>query len=93
MPDAFGFTRADFERIPVEVWPEHWPAYEMFCALQTQWRVGASGPTGLDYNVLDRRLERYQIRHGLTLDELEAFEDDIRAMEYEALAVMHEKAD
>ncbi|MRW86779.1 hypothetical protein GJ698_22160 [Pseudoduganella sp. FT26W] len=90
-PNAFGLTRADFERIPIEVWPEHWPAYVLFCDLQTQWRTGAAGCTGLDYNVLDRRLDRLQQRQGLSDDERDALEDDIRTMEYEALATMHEK--
>jgi hypothetical protein len=90
-PDAFGLTRADFERVAVEVWPEHWRAYELFCDVQTQWRTGAGGPTGLDYNVLYRRLDRVQARYGLSDDERDGLEDDVRAMEYEALAAMHEK--
>jgi hypothetical protein len=90
-PNAFGLTRADYERIPIEVWPEHTQAYYLFCDLQTQWRTGAAGPTGLDYNVLDRRLDRLQARYGLTEDERDALEEDVRTMEYEALATMHEK--
>ena len=36
----------------VEVWAEHWPAVQLFGAMQTQWRHGFSGPTGLDYAAL-----------------------------------------
>ncbi len=32
-----------------EVWPENWPAVEMFLRLQTQWRHGFGGALGLDY--------------------------------------------
>lgn len=35
-----------------DIWPENWAALEVFSALQTQWRVGMAGPTGLDYAVL-----------------------------------------
>jgi hypothetical protein len=33
----------------LELWPEHVPAVELWFAVQTQWRHGFSGPTGLDY--------------------------------------------
>lgn len=29
--------------------PECVPAFDLFMAVQTQWRVGPLGPTGLDY--------------------------------------------
>ena len=87
-PDAFGLTRADFERVPVEVWPEHRVVYRLFCDLQTQWRGGSAGPTGLDYNTLFHKLDRM----GLAPDEYDAIEADIRVMEYEALAAMHDTA-
>lgn len=35
-----------------DIWPENWAALDVFSALQTQWRVGMAGPTGLDYAVL-----------------------------------------
>ena len=36
-----------------EVWPENWATWCFFMEhLQTQWRVGAAGPVGLDYGVL-----------------------------------------
>lgn len=34
------------------VWPENWQPLRVFLAMQTQWRVGMAGPTGLDYTAL-----------------------------------------
>lgn len=31
------------------LWPEHEAALNLYYAVRTQWRVGVSGPTGLDY--------------------------------------------
>ena len=62
-----------------EVWQENWPAVEMFLRLETQWRVGMGGPTGLDYvaarwlfevyEVTDQRalLERLKLMEGAAL--------------------------
>lgn len=86
-PDAFGFTRADFERHPVEVLPDNEKAYRLFRDLQTQWRIGSTGPTGLDYGVLFHKLDRMRLAD----EEYITLEEDIRVMEYEALAAMHEK--
>ena len=38
--------------IAPEIWPENTHIVRVFCAMQTQWRMGFSGPTGLDYAVL-----------------------------------------
>jgi hypothetical protein len=36
-----------------EVWPDTWPAIELFIAMGTQWRRGPRGHlAGLDYTVL-----------------------------------------
>lgn len=58
-------------------------------AMETQWRVGMGGPTGLDHNVLFRRLDRMD----LSAEEYEQMDSDIRTMELAALAVMNEKSD
>jgi hypothetical protein len=34
------------------LWPENVEAWRVWCALQTQWRVGANGATGLDYSAV-----------------------------------------
>ena len=72
----------------VEVWPEHWPALELFAALATQWRVGVSGPTGLDYTAIAAVMELQDIAPE---DRRERF-DELRVMEREALDVFSEKS-
>ena len=54
-------------------------------SLRTQWRIGMSGPTGLDYNVLYHKLGRLKLAD----DEYSELEDAIVLMEAEALDVMH----
>lgn len=73
----------------MEVWSDNWLVFRLFSDLQTQWRVGASGPTGLDYMVLYRKLDRM----GLSDDEYEEYERDIRVMEFAALAEIHRNDD
>lgn len=65
----------------MEIWPDTRPAFELFSVLRTQWRVGTSGPTGLDYNVLYRKMDRME----LTPDEYDQLEGDITVMEAAAL--------
>ena len=45
-----------------------------------------NGPSGLDYNVLFKKLDRM----GLSESDYAGLEDDIRVREFEALSVMHE---
>lgn len=61
--------------------------FDLFRLLGTQWRVGASGATGLDYNVLLRVMER----RGLSNQQFDEMFEDIRLMESESLAAMHDK--
>lgn len=71
----------------MDVWPETWQAFTVFCGLRTQWRVGGTGgATGLDYNILFHRLDRM----GLTHSEYEQLEADIHVMEVAALGAMRE---
>lgn len=58
-------------------------------ALETQWRMSMKGPTGLDHNVLLKRLDRMD----LSAEDYDDMDSDIRAMEVAALAAMNEKAD
>lgn len=84
---AAGLTAADFASEVVEVWPENEPAYFLFQALSRQWRIGMAGPTGLDHNVLLRRLDRMNLEP----DEYDQLDFDIRLMEEEALLIMRSK--
>lgn len=68
------------------IWPGNERAVEWFIELGTQWRVGAAGPVGLDYNVLFTLAER----RGVTGDEFEELFIDLRIMEDEALATMQD---
>jgi len=82
-----GFTPADYEQDDFDVWPENEPAIRLFTSLQTQWRVGMNGPSGLDYNVLFTRMERMK----LTDQEHDWLFDDIRVIESEALSIINKK--
>jgi len=73
----------------IDVFPENWPVVELFVELSTQWRVGMSGATGLDYNVLFRLLDDRQ----LSRDERYVFFNDTRIMEATALETMHQSSD
>lgn len=42
---------------PPELWPCNATAVRVFCAMQTQWRVGMAGATGLDYAALPTVLD------------------------------------
>jgi hypothetical protein len=84
---AAGLTPEDFEGEACELWPENERAYFLFSALQTQWRAGMGGPTGLDYNPLFHKMDRMK----LDADEYEALEADVRVMEFAALEAMSKK--
>ncbi|CAH3568245.1 hypothetical protein AI2668V1_1910, partial [Citrobacter freundii] len=81
---AFGLTPEDVEE-EVGILPSVWEAFTVFSALATQWRVGAGGATGLDYNVLPWVFKL----HGV--EDAAACMADIRIMESEALKVMHKE--
>ena len=69
----------------VHVWPENWPVLMLFDRLSTQWRVGMNGPTGLDYNVLLRFLDRMRLSDSDYDDML----GDLSVLEQAALAEIH----
>lgn len=75
------FSAADYGFDLVEVWPENWPAWRLFCDLSTQWRMGMNGPTGLDYTPLMRLLDQ---EHPSPDDWRSTF-DDVRHLEAVAL--------
>lgn len=72
----------------IEQWPDTEPAISLFIQLRTQWRMGFSGPIGLDYSAIESvmRLRRVPAadRGGLL--------DDLRLMEDEALRVFAEES-
>ena len=60
-------------------------AWRLFSELSTQWRTGAGGTTGLDYNPLFVRMERMRLPD----DEWEDLFQGVRLIEQGALAAMH----
>lgn len=53
-----GLKAKHFPPPQVELWPECVLPIELFSRVATQWRVGAGGPIGLDYNVVYQELQR-----------------------------------
>jgi hypothetical protein len=60
--------------------------FEVFCAMDTQWRVGAAGATGLDYSALPAVFRLM----GVQRSRWTPIWDALRVMERAALEVMHE---
>lgn len=79
-------TKADIPDEEYEVWPDNWPAFLLFEAMSTQWRVGMRGAVGLDYNAI----KPVASMMGLKRAELTQAFPDVRMMEAEALLVMSE---
>lgn len=76
----------DFEEDKAfEVWPENWPAIDLYMRNWTQWRYGPGGPSGLDYLVFFADLER----QGVTGDEAEGIMAEIRMIEIGALEAIY----
>jgi len=84
-----GLTLDDIEIDDVEVWPDVWPAFCLFEALGTQWRLGPGGPSGLDYTAIPSTAKMIGVKRRVLV---EAF-PDLRVMENEALAVIAEAAE
>lgn len=65
-----------------ELLPDNAPAWELWAAVQTQWRVGMGGPIGLDYPAVWLVAETMGVEmHSANLGR-------IRALEREALNSM-----
>lgn len=75
------------DNTPVEVWPENEKPLEVFMFMGTQWRMGAAGPTGLDYNVLPLAFEVCGVGKKWRADVTQA----VRVLEGEALSIIHRK--
>lgn len=72
---------------PVELWAENQKALELFIALDSQWRTGFNGRTGLDYNVLPVVFDLHGVEEA---DRKELF-PKLQIMEREALKIFHTK--
>ena len=86
--EAWGLTREDYLNDEPEVLlfdESMHQSWEVFCAMQTQWRASVNGVYGLDYNVLPMLFKIYKI------DDEEMTLNDVRIMEGQALKEMHKK--
>ncbi|MBV6304939.1 DUF1799 domain-containing protein [Candidimonas humi] len=68
------------------VWPEAWPAVELYIENQTQWAQSMAGPTGLNYGVFFAEMDR----QGIQGKEREAMMDHLRFIEREILNRIYE---
>lgn len=60
---------------PFQVWPENWPAVELFLRCQTQWRLGPYGRVGLDYPAVLAMARLYRAKAiPATMEDLQAIE-------------------
>ncbi|MDP4300341.1 DUF1799 domain-containing protein [Leptothrix discophora] len=72
---------AERERTPWHLWPDNVRAWGIWCAVQTQWRVGMAGATGLDYAGVWRVIESA----GIARRRRDAVFESLQAMERVAL--------
>lgn len=72
----------------VDLWPCNVAAWRAWCDLQTQWRVGMGGATGLDYAAA---LAVLRTVHGLRGDALRETFELVRAAELAVLEVWAEQ--
>jgi hypothetical protein len=70
---------------PVLLWPDNERAYEIWCLVGNQWRMGMNGPVALDQMPLRHELDRRR----LSDDDYADLLDSMRVMESAALAAMH----
>ena len=83
-----GFVPTDYELDDVEVWPENWQAWTLFTDMRTQWRVGFSGRTGLDYTPMFALMDRMH----LSDDDWRELFDDVKVLEASAMRAVRESA-
>ncbi|MBU3257674.1 DUF1799 domain-containing protein [Klebsiella pneumoniae] len=84
----YGLRRSDYEADLEEIFFDEQTAqsWQLFQVMQTQWRIGMNGPTGLDYNTLPMFFELYKI------DNREAALLDLQILEGEYLKQIYKKS-
>lgn len=78
------------EQPTFSLWPECVPMWNAWCHLQTPWRAGPSGDTGLDYAAVIAWLRAYGYGPGRVRN-LRAALGDLAAMERAALTAWAEQ--
>lgn len=66
-----------------EIWPENWPAVEMFLRCQTQWRTTMAGVCGLDYTAVLAVFRLYEVEDQPTVLE------NLQVMEAAAVKILN----
>lgn len=79
--DIIEALKAEDEAVDFEVDPDNWDIVMFFMRVQTQWRAGYAGPTGLDYTAVESTFRMLEIE-----DRREIFEG-LQIMEAAALKV------
>ena len=69
-----------------EVWPENWPAVEMFLRCQTQWRTTMAGVCGLDYAAVQWLFRLYEVK------DQPAVLESLQVMEAMAIRILNKGA-
>ena len=69
-----------------EVWPDNWPAVEMFLRCQTQWRTTMSGVCGLDYTAVLAVFRLYEVEEPTTVLE------NLQVMEAAAVKILNKES-
>lgn len=83
----WGINPEDCAPPPVPVWPENKRATRVFLAMRTQWRVGMSGYTGLDYSALAEVWSRL----GIPRADRDVVFYELQVIEQGALEAIHAK--
>ena len=45
----------------MDLWPDNWPALNLYLKVNSQWRTGFNGPVALDYNVVLHLIDRMRL--------------------------------
>lgn len=69
------------------MWPDNLPAINVLIAMNTQWRTGGFGATGLDYSALPAVMRLVGVPRAEQADTFEC----LRVLESEALKIMSEQ--
>ena len=81
---AFGLALPEPDALEdFEVWPDNWPAVEMFLRCQTQWRPTMSGVVGLDYTAVLAVFRLYEV------EDQQAVLEDLQVMEAAAVKILN----
>jgi hypothetical protein len=85
MPEAIEDLRCQRKARDFEIWEDNWEIVAMFMRMQTQWIVGFSGATGLNYPSLEYLCRLYSVKDPVTVFE------GVQVMEAAALTIMNEQ--